>query len=119
MELTFAQLEKSAAENGLCAYYCGDNFSTIREELQEESSDLTETELKEEIMFRLLDENLDYGAFSEQVWEFDGEHDAEHSKRMEIRTTICEKVAHAWVAGEVDSIETAQKYVEDLIQKML
>ena len=34
MELTFAQLEKSAAENGLCAYCCGDSFSTIREELQ-------------------------------------------------------------------------------------
>ena len=118
MELSFEQLEQSAQENSLHAYYCTDCFSAIREELQEEFPDLTETELKEEIMFRLLDENLDYGAFSEQAWEFDGKHDAEHSKRMEIRAAICEKVAHAWVAGEVDSIETAQKYVEDLIQKM-
>ena len=117
MELPVAQLEKSTAENGLRAYYCGDTFKTILSDIQEENYDLTETELKEEVMFRLLDENLDYGVFSEQIWEFDGAHDREHANRMEIRAVICEQVAHAWVVGEVDSLAMAQSFTDMLVKK--
>ncbi|MDE6351399.1 MAG: hypothetical protein K2K67_10400 [Treponemataceae bacterium] len=117
MELTFVQLEKSANKSGLSAYFCNDTFKRILSDLQEENDGLAEIELKEEVMFRLLDENLNYGASSEQSWELDGAHDRKHSQLMETRAVICEQVAHAWVMGEIDTLISAQKLADKLVKK--
>ncbi len=111
-ELSFDALQKSATENGLFAHFSCDDFDTIRSEIKEENPNLTERELKEETMFRLLEENLDYGEWNEASWETDGFHDGEHSRRMSKRIAICEKVAHEWVNGNVATLFDAQNLIQ-------
>ena len=58
MELTCAQLENPATENGLRAYYCRDTFKTILADVCSENADFRETELKEDVIFHLRGKNL-------------------------------------------------------------
>ena len=81
-------------------------------------------------MFRMLDENLDYGKYNETEEERDS-NDITHSALMDLRCTIAENVAWAWIFGdngyepaspfyegnEVYDMETAQKMADELVEK--
>ena len=87
-----------------------------------------ETAWKQDTMFRMLDENLDYGRYNETEEERDAA-DMTHSALMDLRCTIAEEVAWAWIyadngyepdhpdyeGNEVYDIETAQKMADELV----
>lgn len=134
-------LEKEVNASGLTCYLCCQGFQETKDDSfkdngwgeegedgepigQYEDKDY-ETSWKEDVMFRLLDENLDYGKFNETEEEMDDPRPMHHSTMMDIRCTIAEEVASAWVfAGNdtktntVNSIETAQKLADELVAKV-
>ena len=59
-----------------------------------DNPDITADDLKTATMYRMLDENLDYGDFAET------DDEECHQERMEVRCDICEQVADKWVNGE-------------------
>lgn len=87
-----------------------------------------ETAWKQDTMFRMLDENLDYGKYNETEEERDAA-DMTHSALMDLRCTIAENVAWAWIfsgngyapdhpdyeGNEVYNIETAQQMADELV----
>lgn len=81
-----------------------------------------QTTWKLDTMFRMLDENLDYGKFKETEDECDREEykGMYHSILMDIRATIADEVAEEWVKadGKVSDIESAQKLADELVAKI-
>ena len=95
-----------------------------------------DTYWKLDTVWRMLDENLDYGKFNEGADERDDtssdNYDSQfHSEMMGIRDAICEVVSSDWVFethidyetnemvnGKVNSLETAQTFCNELVDLM-
>lgn len=87
-----------------------------------------QTAWKQDTIFRMIDENLDYGKYNETEEELEAA-DMTHSALMDLRCTIAENVAWAWIfsdnglapnhpeykGNEVYNIETAQKMADELV----
>ena len=118
-ELTWEQLEKSADENHLVAESVL-NFKAVRENHEELfiENESTETEQKEDVMFDLLFDFLDFGKFKEESWELDGQHDIERSNRMTVRINICETVATEWVKGHLKNLQQAQNLTNSIVESI-
>lgn len=80
------QLEKEC--KGLTSLICEQDFNATRQDVMDDNldSDLDEVDLKLETMFRMLDENLDYGKYNETEEEF--VNDRLHSALLNLRCTI-------------------------------
>lgn len=107
--LSWDNLEYSA--RGLTAYLSGDDFATVKADVKKDNPNILPIDHKIETMWRLLNENLDYGKFNEK----EDEDDLTHSLNMEIRVNLCDKVALAWCNCEVNTLGKAQRYLDKLI----
>lgn len=114
MEQSLSQLKEQT--KGLTCLICCQGFDATIEDALEDNDFENEHELKEDVMFRLLDENLDYGKYKYTVKEEND--DLIHQKLFEKRCVICEKVSSAWVDGEVSNIVEAQKLADKIISDM-
>ena len=112
-----ATKEDSYEDNGWGEIDEEDNFPIGEYENQD-----YQTTWKLDTMFRMLDENLDYGKFNETEDECDREEykGMYRSILMDIRTTIADEVAEEWVKanGKVSDIESAQKLADALVAKI-
>ena len=144
---TWETLEKECNTEGLTSLLCCQDFNATKEDSFEdngwgevdedgfiigdsENFDY-ETAWKHDTMFRMLDENLDYGKYSETEEELDDDDGLTHSALMDLRCTIADEVAWAWIAldngygkghpkhcvNEVYNMETAQKMADELVEK--
>lgn len=143
---SWEQLKKECNAEGLTSLVCNQNFNATKEdsfkdngwgETDEDGEPIGnsenydyETSWKQDTMFRMLDENLDYGKYNETEEERDS-NDMTHSALMDLRCTIAENVAWAWIfanngyepdhpdykGNEVYNMETAQKMADELVEK--
>lgn len=143
---SWEQLEKECNAEGLTSLVCNQNFIATKKdsfedngwgETDEDGEPIGncenfdyETSWKQDTMFRMLDEKLDYGKYNETEEERDS-NDMTHSALMDLRCTIAENVAWAWIfanngcepdhpdyeGNEVYNMETAQKMADELVEK--
>lgn len=119
MELSYEELERSL--EGI-ATFRGD-FKVIRREVMEDLEDdsyddeivgeasdeeeITEKEIKTEIVSRILEENLDFGELAESL-----DNDSNRNFRTEKRYAILDALAVKWVEGEISSLKEAQQELD-------
>ena len=143
---SWEQLEKECNSEGLTSLVCNQNFNATKKdsfedngwgETDEDGEPIGncvdydyETAWKQDTMCRMLAENLDYGKYNETEEECDAK-DMTHSALMDLRCTISENVAWAWIfsdngyeldhpdyeGNEVYNMETAQKMADELVEK--
>lgn len=80
-----------------------------------------ETNWKLDTVFRMLDENLDYGQYNEAEDEVDRTDykGMYHSAMMDLRCTVAEFVADKWVkTNEVYDLESAQNCANNYIKTL-
>lgn len=121
MELSYEELEKSLT--GI-ATFRGD-FKVIKKEVLEDLEDdsfddeadasedegeITEKEIKVEIVSRILEENLDFGEWAESL-----DTDSNRDFRMERRYSLLDSIALLWVEGELSTIKEAQQELESYL----
>ena len=94
MAMGFKYLSESCKRNNLTSLICEQGWEETMDDVLADNPDITADDLKTATMYRMLDENLDYGDLA----EFDDE--PYHQERMEARCDICEQVADKWVNGE-------------------
>ena len=97
MELSFEELRRSCEANGVTCLVCEQGFEDTMDDVVNEDPGIGLGDLKSAVMFRMLEENLDYGLLSEE----DDEDDCgdAHSERLAARCDICDEVADRWIAG--------------------
>ncbi len=130
--LSRKQLIKSCRENHLTSLLCEQGYEATEEDVLNDNPELAadddtavypsqetqkERDLKEAVMIRMLQENLDFGPLMETDDETDRD---DHPERMEARCDIVEKVAERWVEGRYTGkkkreLELAQNYCESLV----
>ena len=135
---SWEKLEKEVNASGLRCLLCQQGFNDTKNDSfddngwgEEDDDGLPigeyenqdyETSWKLDVMFRMLDENLDYGKFTETEDECDREeyNGMYHPILMDIRATIADEVAEEWVktGGKVSDIESAQKLADELVAKI-
>lgn len=116
--LTLEQLDESCRRNGLTSLVCEQGFKATLQDVLDDYPDVTPTPAGDFGLFvsameRMLEENLDYGRYSDS-----GEDDAvgeEHSFKLQNRWDIIEQVATAWVNGEFSGKDKPEK---ELAQEM-
>lgn len=143
---SWEQLEKECNSEGLTSLICCQDLNSTKDDSfedngwgEEDEDGLVigdtdtfdyETAWKQDTMFRMLDENLDYGRYNETEEEVD-DCDDRHSALMDLRCTVAEEVAWAWIfadngydidhpdyeGNEVYNMETAQKMADELVAK--
>lgn len=120
MELSYDELEKSLEGVGT---FRGD-FKAIKKEVFEdleddsydegedtsEEEEITEKEIKIEIVSRILEENLDFGEWAESL-----DTDSNRDFRMERRYSLLDSIALLWVEGELSTIKEAQQELESYL----
>ena len=105
------QLIKSCKENHLTSLLCAQGYEATEEDVLNDNPELAadddtavypspatqkERDLKESVMIRMLQENLDFGPLMETDDETDRD---DHPERMEARCDIIEVIAERWVGG--------------------
>ena len=132
---SWEKLEEEVNKSRLTSLLCRQNFAATKNDSYEDNGwgDIDEcsrsiigeyenqdyqTTWKLDTLFRMLDENLDYGKFKETEEEYNCDY--KHSNLIEIRASIVDKVAEEWakVNGKVSDIESAQKFADELISNM-
>jgi len=139
-------LKKEVEDSKLTCYLCNQGFDETKNDSYQdhgwgdENDDGTivgnsenqdyETVWKQDVMCRMLEENLDYGKYNET--EDEQNDDRLHSNKMDIRSSIVDRVAYAWIFADngfkpdqenyqgntVYNIETAQELTNKLIEKI-
>jgi hypothetical protein len=130
--LTREQLIESCRKNGLTSLRCEQDYEATEQDVLDDNPELAadsddaqypspdaqkDRDLKESVMCRMLEENLDFGPLMETDDEADRD---DHCERMEARCDIVEKVAERWVSGAYtgklkSELELAQNYCESLV----
>jgi len=109
-ELTHSELDASCRNNGLTSLLCEQGYMATKEDVLNDNPDWTEdnvlgedgkreleTSIKQETMFRMLIENLDFGPLRETDDETERD---DHPTLMAARDDICSEIADNWVAGK-------------------
>ena len=94
--------------------FSGDFSKTKKEVLDyyvDSNTDYDEKKWQEDTVYRLLEENINFGILSETKDELDS---PDHSEKMEQRSGILEKLSERIVAGEI-TVEQAQGEADKLI----
>lgn len=122
--LTLDELDKSCTDNGLTSLICEQGFYATLEDVLNDNPDLDRNSDKAKVatMERMLEENLNFGALSE-----DKDTDEDHSDRLESRWDIIETIAVAWVfgrcaalgCGRENTLKDAQDMCDYLVQKQI
>lgn len=118
MAKTWKRLKREVESSGISALVCRQSFEETRQDSIADNPDLTDEHRKHDVMFRILQENLDYGVFAET--EDEDSDNSLHQNKLEARTRICDTTAWAWVAGGlgVNSIKEAQAWADGMIEEM-
>lgn len=89
------------------------NFEEIKREVFEQHLDnnerFNETQWLEETVYRLLEENINFGALAETSTELEASN---HSQLMEQRSAVLEDISAKIVSGEINAADY-QKYYEE------
>lgn len=110
--------ELESAFNGLETFR--GNFEEIKREVFEQYLDkgihfnetqlyFNETQWQEETVYRLLEENIDFGVLAETAAELEAPN---HSELMEQRSAVLEDISSKIVSGEINAADY-QKYYEE------
>ena len=89
------------------------NFEEIKREVFEQHLDnnerFNETQWQEETVYRLLEENINFGALAETAEELEAPN---HSQLMEQRSVVLEDISSKIVSGEINAADY-QRYYEE------
>lgn len=97
-ELTHSELDASCRNNGLTSLLCEQGYMDTKDDvLADHPEGMDDTEVKQETMFRMLIENLDFGPLRETDDETERD---DHPDLMAARDDICSEIADNWVAGK-------------------
>lgn len=88
------------------------NFIEFIDEIKESNENLSEKELKEELVFRILEDNVDWHGFDHSL--IDNEQ-IDSSKLLDTRCYILEQVSEAVVNKQINSFEKIQNKVDELL----
>lgn len=88
------------------------NFIEFIDEIKESNENLSEKELKEELVFRILEDNVDWHGFYHSL--IDNEQ-IDSGKLLDTRCYILEQVSEAVVNKQIDSFEKIQNKVDELL----
>ena len=115
-EKSWETLAEEVGKSGLTCLICCQGFEATKADSINDNDFESDTDWKLDTMFRMLDENLNYGKWEETEEEMNDPRPMHHSTMMDIRCTIAEKVAYAWVDAEqnVNDIESAQALADKL-----
>lgn len=107
MSLTHEQLAESCKKNNITCLVCEQDYFATKEDALNDHPDFAEDDeaLKVDVMYRMLQENLDYGELMETEEEIDS---VDHGLRMEGRDKICYDVAQRWASGEYSTKECTE-----------
>lgn len=116
---TWEDIEKEVNNDGLTSLICCQGFEATKQDSMEDNNwqDSDETNWKQDTMFRMLDENLNYGKYTETEEEREAA-DNRHSALMGLRSNIADRVAFAWITGEVNNLKEAQAMADVLVEKL-
>lgn len=92
--MTLEELKESVERNELTCLVCNQGFEETLADVQSDNPGLSEEDLAEAVLDRMLDENLPYGKYADE----DGDEDS--GERLEVRCSIREQVVSEWLAGE-------------------
>ena len=92
--MTLEELKESVERNELTCLACNQGFEETLVDVQSDNPGLSEEDLAEAVLDRMLDENLPYGKYADE----DGDEDS--GERLEVRCSIREQVVSEWLAGE-------------------
>lgn len=92
--MTLEELKESVECNELTCLACNQGFEETLADVQSDNPGLSEEDLAEAVLDRMLDENLPYGKYADE----DGDEDS--GERLEVRCSIREQVVSEWLAGE-------------------
>ena len=107
----FKYLSDSCKRNNLTSLICEQGWEETMDDVLADNPDITADDLKTATMYRMLDENLDYGPFTET-----DDEDC-HQERMEVRCDICEQVADKWVNGEFANTLSQKHTIHNIIHR--
>jgi len=88
------------------------DFIEIIREIKESNENLSEKELKEELVFRILEDNVDWHGFDHSL--IDNEQ-IDSGKLLDTRCYILEHVSEAVVNKQINSFEKIQNKVDELL----
>ena len=88
------------------------DFIEIIREIKESNENLSEKELKEELIFRILEDNVDWHGFDHSL--IDNEQ-IDSGKLLDTRCYILEHVSEAVVNKQINSFEKIQNKVDELL----
>jgi hypothetical protein len=92
--MTLEELKESVERNELTCLACNQGFEETLADVQSDNPGLSEEDLAEAVLDRMLDENLPYGKYADE----DGDEDS--GERLAVRCSIREQVVSEWLAGE-------------------
>ena len=112
--LSLDELAQSCEDNGLTSLICEQDFNATLEDVLSDNPEMEKDSdnAKVSAMERMLEENLEYGALSD-----DDDTDDDHSERLGARWDIIETIAIAWVFGKVKTLSEAQAMCNELVAK--
>lgn len=115
------QLIRSCQDNNITCLMCGQGYEATEEDVLNDNPELApdnddaqypspetqkERDLKEAVMIRMLQENLDFGPLMET--DDEDERD-DHPERMGARCDIVEVIAERWVSGSYTGKTTGKR----------
>ena len=89
------------------------NLIDVIDDIKESNKNLSEKELKEEVVFRVLEDNVDWHGFDHSL--IDNEQ-IDSGKLLETRCYILEQVSEAVVDKEINSFKEIQNRVDELLK---
>lgn len=92
--MTLEELKESVERNELTCLVCNQGFEETLADVQSDNPGLSDEDLAESVLDRMLAENLPYGKYADE----DGDEDS--GERLEVRCSIREQVVSEWLAGE-------------------
>lgn len=94
------------------------NFIEFIDEIKESNKELSEKELKEELVFRIIEDEVDWHGFDHSL--LDNErlsilYNIDNTKLLEKRCSILEKLSEAIVNKQINSFEKIQSKLDELL----
>ena len=94
------------------------NFIEFIDEIKESNKELSEKELKEELVFRIIEDEVDWHGFDHSL--LDNErlsilYNIDNTKLLETRCSILEKLSEAIVNKQINSFEKIQNKLDELL----
>ena len=90
------------------------NLIDVIDEIKESNKNLSEKELKEEVVFRVIEDNVDWHGFDHSLIE---NEQIDSGKLLDTRCYILEQVSESVVENKINSLENIQNKIDELLLK--